>query len=74
MNITRDKTAAERQRRKRERRKYGVHVVPVEVDEADVRMLIERGLLAGGEGDIRVTRQEIGRAVSELLSKLAASP
>ena len=68
------RTSTERVRRLRERRKYGVYVVPVEIDTTDVEMLIRRRFLAGGEGDIRVTRQEIGAAISELLTKLAANP
>ena len=62
---------------KSERRAEGIVCVQVEVDQEDVRGLIRRGYLKPERDDgdnMRVTRQEIGRAVSELLTKLAASP
>ena len=71
--IARDRTAADRQRRRRQRIEQGIYVVQLQVDEADVRALERPGLLKLGEGDNgdqRVTRAQIGTAIEVLLSKL----
>ena len=66
-------TPAERSRRLRSRKARGIHVIPVEVNEDQVRALIVEGWLKPRQdNDVqRVTRKEIGRAIEELLEGLA---
>ena len=60
---------AARTRRWRERRREGVFTVNVEVDDDVVRALLEHGLLEGStdDGETRVSRDEIGAAVADLV-------
>ncbi len=60
-------TAAERQRRYRERQRWGVVVVPVELGQRHLDVLAERGLLGSNAADAAAT----GRAVTKLLDSLA---
>lgn len=66
-------TPAERSRSLRSRKARGIHVIPVEVSEDQVRALIENRWLRPrhDNGVLRVTRKEIGRAIEELLRDLA---
>jgi len=67
------KSPAERSRRLRSRKARGIHVIPVGVNEAQVRKLIENRWLKPrhDNGLLRVTRAEIGRAIEDLLKDLA---
>ncbi len=64
---------AERSRALRSRKARGIHVIPVEVNEDQVKALIENRWLKSRQdnGVLRVTRKEIGRAIEELLKDLA---
>ena len=66
-------TPAERSQSLRSRKARGVHVIRVEVDEDQARALIENRWLRPRRenGELRVTRKEIGRAIEELLKDLA---
>ncbi len=61
-------TAAARQRRYRERRRRDVVVVPVELGQQHLDVLVERGLLASDADDSAAT----GCAVTKLLDSLAS--
>jgi hypothetical protein len=61
----RREAAAERDRRRNERRRKGCFVVPVEIHEEQVDVLVERRRL--GEWDDR-DRQAIGTAVEGLIA------
>ena len=67
MNNRRALTAAERQRRYRQRQKCGRRVVCVEVDDRGIELLIEAGCLSEREGD---TNQRIASAISNLIESL----
>lgn len=60
MTARRDRTAAERQRRRRERMRWGLRVVSVEVPDEIVDGLIERGFLAYDKED---DKEAIGAAL-----------
>lgn len=45
-----DRTRAERQRRYRQRQKFGLRVFPVVLGDADIARLIDTGLLREDEG------------------------
>ena len=65
-------TAAERMRVHRDRKRRGVvAVVPVEITMDAVQGMIEAGVLTtetNDQGEIRIPREEIARAVQEIIS------
>ncbi len=61
-----DSTAADRQKRYRERQRASVAIVPVPVDEAMVEQLIADGHLSPKESE---NRESIGRGIRSVLAK-----
>ena len=59
--------AAERMRASRERRKYGLRTVLVDIHDDEVRYLVSRGHLASHETD---DRNEIANAIEQVLVDL----
>ncbi len=62
---TRDRTAAERTRRMRERRSRGFSIVGVEVCRSDLEMLAERGFL--DVDPAQAEKVQIAYAIGQLL-------
>ena len=69
----RPKSPAERTREWKHRKARGVRVIPIEVSDDQVRGLIAARWLEPERknGELHVTRKEIGRAIEELLKDLA---
>ena len=65
---TRDRTAAERTRRMRERRFRGFFIVGVEVCKSDVKKLAENGFLGGDP--TQADKEQIAYAIGEMLDKI----
>jgi hypothetical protein len=66
---TRKASSAERMRRSRDRRRKGLHFVPVYVRGSEVQALVRLGLLPAGEQDNPVA---LGRALGRLLDAIPA--
>ena len=62
-----DSTAANRQKRYRERQRASVAIVPIPVDETMVEQLIANGHLSPEESE---NRQSIGRSIMVVLAKV----
>lgn len=74
-NNRRPLTAAERQRRYRQRQKYGLRVFPVVLDDADIERLIDAGWLEECEGlDSGCVANAIESLVESLKKPMSAYP
>ena len=65
-----DSTAANRQKRYRERQRASVAIVPIPVDEAMVEQLIADGHLSPEEAE---NRQSIGQSILSVLARVLGS-
>lgn len=65
-------SAAERQRRRRERRRCGLRVVPVEMDQEALAELVRSGVLSDADmADSELLSQSLGELFSALLGRHA---